>query len=699
MNEELKQRIIEILDSEKCALKPETLLKLLGKGADLPEMENCIRLLEREGKVVRTKKGRVLSAAAAGFVPAEIVTLCRGFAFAKLDEGGDDVFVHWHDLQNALPRNKVLLSVNSGDLKGPSGKVVSVLSSGPLELTGEILGRRGRLEFVPDSMIRFGIPLDRKTSAGAEYGDKVMARVTCNRYGELSARVLKSYGRADSAKVCADSIVDSAGIPVEFDPKVLEEARELQRRGITSDDLKGRLDLRDKIIFTIDGEDAKDLDDAVSIERLEDGYLLGVHICDVSHFIKGGTPLDNSAFERGTSVYFADRVIPMFPPEISNDLCSLNSGQDKLTFSCFIEFDEKGKMRSFEFVKSVINSCVRGVYSEVNEIIAGTAGPETLKKYEKVLGSLEIMNELAAKLKSNSLMRGTLDIVTTESVFTLDKDGSPLEVRARQSGPAQELIEEFMISANVAAALYARSAGAPFVYRIHEPPAPEKIQALAETAKLLGFDTRRIREGLRSSDLSALLEAAKKTKYGLLISHNLLRSLAKAKYSADPVGHFGLSLADYCHFTSPIRRYPDLSIHRILTDLVAGERMDKLEKRYGDFVKRSAKKSTECEIRAMSAERQCEDCYKAEYMLKHIGKRFTGVISSVMPYGVYVLLENTVEGLVRVEDFPPGNFVFDGNFAFVDRGSGRQLAVGETMDVVVTGANVSLGQVDMSAAL
>lgn len=698
MSDSLKQLILEKLNESGDAVKPEALLKFLGEGVDLPETENCLRLLEREGKVVRTKKGRVMSAAAAGLVTAQVVSLCKGFAFARPEGASEDVFIHRRDLQNAMPRDRVLLSVNSDGPKGPSGKVVNVVDSKPLDITGEISGRPGRLEFVPDSLFRFSIPVDKKDLRGAGFGDKVLARVTCNRLGEISARVVKMYGNADSAKICADSIIDANGIPAEFPSEVPEQARELQRQGITASDLKGRVDLRAKIVFTIDGADAKDLDDAVSIERTGEGYLLGVHICDVSHFIKAGTPLDECAFERGTSVYFADRVIPMFPTEISNDLCSLNSGEDKLCFSAFIEFDSRGKMRGYEFKKSVINSCVRGVYSEVNKILAGEADSGILKKYERVLDSLAIMNELAVKLKANSLSRGALDIVTTESAFTLDEKGAPVDVRARQTGPAQELIEEFMISANVAAALYAKSAGVPFVYRVHESPTAEKIRALAETAKLLGFDVRRIKEGLRSSDLAVLLEASKETKYSLLISHNLLRSMAKAKYSAEPIGHFGLSLADYCHFTSPIRRYPDISIHRILSDLVYGVGVEKINRRYGDFVKRSAKTSTDCEIRAMNAERACEDCYKAEFMLQHIGKTFSGVISSVASHGVYVLLENTVEGLVRIEDFPPGNFVYDGNFAFVDRASGRQLAIGESMEVVVTGANVSLGQVDMCAA-
>ena len=335
------------------------------------------------------------------------------------------------------------------------------------------------------------------------------------------------------------------------------------------------------MIFTIDGEDAKDLDDAISIKKTKTGWQLGVHIADVSHYIKPGSHLDNEAMERGTSVYFADRVIPMLPKELSNGICSLNANEDRLAFSALLNIDKKGNLKTFEFKKSVINSKVRGIYSEVNSILMAKASEKVKKKYSLIENSLLEAYELSKILHENAQKRGNMELESTEARFKLDDNGVCVDVKKRTRGAAEEMIEQFMIMANQAAALYAKGAQIPFVFRVHEMPSPEKINILAQTMSLFGLKAYRIRQGLKVKDISDILEQIKGTDISSIVSNQVLRSMSKARYFEEPLGHFGLALEDYCHFTSPIRRYPDTAIHRILSDLVRGVSVDKIEKNYG----------------------------------------------------------------------------------------------------------------------
>ena len=454
----------------------------------------------------------------------------------------------------------------------------------------------------------------------------------------IKARVIHIYGRADSAKICSDAIIDANGIPSKFSVPVKHEAALKAAEPITDEEIAKRLDLRDEPIFTIDGADAKDLDDAISVKKLEKGWELGVHIADVSHYVTAGSKLDESAMDRGTSVYFADRVIPMLPVEISNGCCSLNAGTKKLTFSAILTLDEKAELVDYRFEKSVIDSKVRGVYSEVNAILDGTADDELKEKYKAVYDEIFTAKELADILKAKAKQRGELEIESSELRFVLDENGVCTGVSERERGEAEELIEQFMISANRAAALYAKSAGIPFVYRVHEAPEEDRLETLAELAAACGFQTRRLKSGVHQTDLAELISKAKETKYSRLISTQVLRTMSKARYSSQPLGHFGLSLADYCHFTSPIRRYPDTSIHRILTDLVSGVPVDEIERKYSDFARESAKLSSDRELRAVRAEREAEKCYAAEYMTSHIGEKHDGIISGVTPKGIFVCI-------------------------------------------------------------
>lgn len=629
---------------------------------------------------------------------AVLLSLSRNFAFARPTDGGEDVFIRAEDLAGAFPGDLVRLSHIEMQEKGPSGRVDTVIQAGSRMLTGVIGEEDGVCMFLADTSLRYPVPVEKKYRMNAKAGDKVRAEFRFSRSGELLAQVVTVYGSGDSARVCADAIIDQNQIALEFPPEVLQEARQIAAQPITEEILKGRLDLRDHCICTIDGADAKDLDDAISVSRTRSGYRLGVHIADVSHYVRPGSLVDGEAMKRGTSVYFADRVIPMLPEEISNGVCSLNAGTDKLTFTALIDLDKNGEILKYKFRKSVIRSRVRGVYSEVNAIFSGSASKELRKKYSPVIRSLNAARELAQVLQERSRRNGTVDLESTESHFTLNDEGVCINVEPRTSGEAEQMIEQLMIAANRAAAMLAREKGLPFVYRVHEQPSPDRVDTLRELAAALGFNTKTLRHKgpLKPGDFAALMEQAVGTPSQKVLSHQLLRTMAKARYDVNPLGHFGLALEDYCHFTSPIRRYPDTSIHRILSSWLSLKSVKECRKLYEDFVGRAAKNSTDCEIRAMTAERSAEDCYMAEYMKRHIGEVYEGIISGVTMRGVFVELPNTVEGFVPVETIPNARFQFDGMMSQLDQNTGHKLTIGQKMTVRVVSSDVASGKIDFA---
>lgn len=627
---------------------------------------------------------------------AQLVSLSRGFGFARPAEGGEDIFIHGSALGGAFVGDTILVGGIRKDDKGFSGVVRRVLEKGKTTTTGTIRIEDGAARVITDNAIRFEPEItDLK---GAADGDKVLIKLFQDYRGDWSeAKVLKVFGTGESAKVCADAIIEKYGIPTSFSPEVLAEAEAISSKGITPKDLKGRLDLRESEIFTIDGADAKDLDDAISVEKTDGGYTLGVHIADVSHYIQGRSLVDVEAMERGTSVYFADRVIPMLPECISNGVCSLNAGQDKLTFSAIIELNAQGEILSYQFRKSVMNSRVRGVYSEVNEIFAGTADNALLEKYAPVMEGLNAARELAKKLELNSKARGTMDIESSESRFVLDENGICVDVMPRETGEAEGLIEQMMITANIAAARLSMDAGIPFLYRIHEPPMPERVKELESLLKALGISCRELMKDKPSpADFAAVLNRVKGEPAEILVSQRLLRTMEKAKYSTEPLGHFGLSLKDYSHFTSPIRRYPDTSIHRILTSLCSGWDPVEITRRYAAFADAAALQSSNCEVRAVNAERDAEDCYMAEYMRAHIGERYTGVVSGVTKNGMFVRLKNNVEGFVSASLFKENNFAYDGVVTQRCARTGRVITIGTILDIIVLSAQVATGMVDFA---
>lgn len=701
MNNEVNEMILKALGEQSEPIERRDLLIFSGV-IEIEEFNNALSYLEGTGKIIIDRK-KVGLPETMGRLTAVIVRQGRGFLFAEPDkEDIEDIFIHEKYTKGAVPGDKVMLKKITAGAKGFSAEVDKIIEKGSRIITGTVERpkiKAGRAYIMPDSMYSHHLRIVKGGELKSKEGDKVKAAVFYDQKEKrVYARVIKIYGKGDSARVCADAIIDGYGIPVRFPVPVKHEAAIVASKPITEAEMEKRLDLTNEPIFTIDGADAKDLDDAISVKKLEKGWELGVHIADVSHYVTSGSKLDEEARQRGTSVYFADRVIPMLPVEISNGCCSLNAGTKKLTFSCIMTLNEKAELVDYRFEKSVIVSKVRGVYSEVNAILAGEADEKLKEKYAAVYDEIFVAEELAEILKKKARRRGELGIETTELRFVLDEAGVCVGVSERERGEAEELIEQFMIMANGAAAVYAKSAGIPFVYRVHEAPDEEKLASLAELAAACGFQTRRLKEGVHQTDLAALIEKAKETKYAGLISTQVLRSMSKARYDPRPLGHFGLSLEDYCHFTSPIRRYPDTSIHRILTDLVSGVPVDKIQSRYEEFAAESAKLSSEYELRAVRAERDTEKCYAAEYMRMHLGEFYTGVVSGVTAKGIFVMIPNGIEGFIDLTLQDGTYFVFDGKTTTTDTKSGKSYCIGDEVTIKVASANVALGQIDFVIA-
>ena len=462
-----KDIVITTLQRENREISRDELFKL-SNISDKASYNLAISELQEDGDIILIKNKNVVLSEAMGYVKATILRSSRYFSFARPADGSPDIFIPCEKMKDAIPGDVVLLQDIRQEEKGPSGGVFRIVKKGDRLITGMVERYKSKLSVIADGGFGYSIPIVRGGELRSRDGDKVRAALMYDQHErKLYCRVLSIYGKANSAKICADAIIDRYGIPSEFSKGLRAEAKRVSEEPITAEEIAKRRDLRDEAILTIDSADAKDLDDAISVKKTENGWTLGVHIADVSHYVREGSELDKEAFERGTSVYFADRVIPMLPEELSNGCCSLNSGTDKLTFSAIMNIDQKGNLCDFEFCKSIINSKVRGVYSEVNEILAGTADDELIKKYSPVEQTLKDGEELFAILKQNAKERGELEIETTELKFVLNEAGVCIDVSTRTRGKSEEMIEQFMIMANQAAGKLAKEKNIPFVYRIH----------------------------------------------------------------------------------------------------------------------------------------------------------------------------------------------------------------------------------------
>lgn len=689
----LRAEIIKLLEAQKG--EPVTFRgigALAGVGRARKGMLHFIvNELMREGRLVESS-GKLVLSEHLNLVPAEISRVAGTFGFAKLSDG-QEVFIRGKKLGGAMPGDGVLLSVRQGEGDLPEGSVARVTSEARGSLTGVFMRKRGR-DFVFCEQLGIELRVAEGKTGGAADGDKVIARVIkrATRHSDHICEVAATFGSSESASACCEAIIAAAGIMRDFPPDAREQAAKAAQRGIPPEELDSRLDLRAEPIFTIDGADSKDLDDAVSLRETETGWELGVHIADVGWYVPHRSPLDEEAFLRGTSVYFADSVVPMLPKELSNGICSLNPAEDRLAFSAMLELDARGKLAGYSFEKTVIRSRVKGVYHEVNAILAGTAGDEIHEKYKEVEPEILRMAKLADILGENRRNRGSVNLGSSESKIVLDKNGVAIDVVPRVQGAAEHLIEEFMLLANEAAAREGLKYRLPYLFRVHEDPAEDKLNTLGESLAALGVDFGK--SGAAAVRLNAALAAVRGTPVENVASMLVLRSMAKARYAARHIGHFGLALADYTHFTSPIRRYPDLFVHRVLAAHLSGEPREKIEARYGSFAVQAAVCSSESEQAATNAERLCESCYKAEFMHGRLGSEFDGTVSQANQSGFFVALPNTVEGFCRLEGLPGTGWMFDGGLAVVNSITGERFRMGDSVRIRVLAASVSTGRID-----
>ena len=571
----------------------------------------------------------------------------RGYAFLlPTDKGLEDYFIPHADLKGAMHGDLVLAEATDGEGARTTARVLKVIERGITELVGTYFTCKSGGFVVPDERKYYNdvfIPFGKGVRAKA--GDKVVCKILSypkkqNPEGIIS----KILGRQFDKNAELKSILFSYKLPEKFPKEVIAESENLSDK-ISAEDLKDRKDYRNLLTFTIDGEDAKDFDDAVSVERLSGGkYKLGVHIADVSHYVRPSSAIDKQAYERATSVYFPEKVIPMLPERLCNDLCSLKEGVDRLTLSVMMTVNKDGKVTDYEISPAVINSSARLTYNKVQAIIDGEE--KVIKKYKNLYDSIMVMNELADILIEKRDRDGSIDLDVKESAISVDVNGEILVTLAPRD-KSHRIIEEFMILANVTVAEYMFYLEKPFIYRVHEDPSEERLENFYAFLSGLGVSARRSREGVHPKDFQTILKKAENSRLFTVINRVMLRSMQKAKYSPVDVGHFGLSAKHYCHFTSPIRRYPDLVIHRIIKDFLSGK-VD-VEERYGNFVFDAAAQSSEREKNATEAERAVDDYYKLLYISNYEGEEFEGVISGVTGFGLFVELGNGVEGIVKLE--------------------------------------------------
>ncbi len=616
-----------------------------------------------------------------------------GFGFVSPEAGGEDIFIPEGRCRGAIDGDFVRAVYHSfTDRDGrerTEGRITEIIEYGRTFVIGTLMreryGRRGSYLYILPDDTRLATRPTVTDSQGAREGEKVRAELVRGGTYGLSARVTAIFGKAESKEANYAAILEDAGIVTEFSDEELSLAESLAGEPVTAD---GRADLSSEIIFTIDGEGAKDLDDAVSLTRTSDGYRLGVHIADVSHYVRERTPLDRAVMARGTSVYFTDKVVPMLPRALSNGACSLNAGEKKYALSAVIGLSSDGEILSLELLESVIVSRVRGVYSEVNSLLSGKADAAIEKKYADLKNTLLLMKELYEKLRAKSEKRGAMDFDADEAEIILGEDGLPCEIVRRERGVSERIIEQFMLTANEAVARELTRAKIPCVYRVHEAPPPDKFAEFVNYAHNLGIDRTLLRsDNPTPKMLSEVLSEAEERGILMPVSRTMLRTMAKAKYSAERTAHFGLGLDTYCHFTSPIRRLSDLATHRIIKRVLFG---GKPSAQYSSYARRAAAAATEGELRALSAERRIENLYKVVYMQDKIGEEFSATVCSSVSYGFFVELDNTVEGLVHTDDLPFG-YIFDEK-TLTHRSRTHSYKIGDRLKVKLVEADIIRGK-------
>ncbi|WP_026694514.1 ribonuclease R [Peribacillus kribbensis] len=699
MDENIQQHVDRLLEYMKeSSYKPLTVQELeeafgIHDSSEFKDFVKALVHMEEKGLVVRTRNNRYGLPEKMNLVRGKLTGHAKGFAFVVPDEPGmDDIFIPPSETKNAMHGDIVLARVSeekSGARR--EGTIEKIIERGIHHTVGTYTESKNfGFVIADDKKIANDIFIPKGASKGAVEGHKVVVKLTSYPEGGMSAEgeVIEILGHKNDPGVDILSVIHKHGIIVPFPEEVIQQANAVPDE-IDESEISGRRDLRGEMIVTIDGADAKDLDDAVTVTKLENGnYKLGVHIADVSHYVKEGSPIDVEAADRATSVYLVDRVIPMIPHRLSNGICSLNPKVNRFTLSCDMEINENGEVVKHEIFQSVIKTTERMTYSDVNKILVDK-DEELRSRYEPLVPMFENMEDLAQILRTKRMTRGAIDFDFKEAKVLVDEEGQPTEVVLRERSVAEKLIEEFMLAANETVAEHFHWMDVPFIYRIHEDPKEDKLRRFFDFITNFGYIVKGSANSVHPRALQEIIEAVEGKPEEMVISTVMLRSMQQAKYDPESLGHFGLSTEFYTHFTSPIRRYPDLIVHRLIrTYLIEGKLDGETRAKWGALLPDIAKHSSERERRAVDAERETDDLKKAEYMLDKIGEEYDGIISSVTSFGMFVELSNTIEGLVHVSVMNDDYYRYDErHLAMIGERTGKVFRIGDEITIKVSNVN------------
>ena len=693
----LEEKIIELLKKEQKALDVFEIESQLNLNKnELTLLMKTLNKLEEELKIYRTKKDNYMLFTNSNLKIGKLLMTTKGFGFVDIGTN-EDVFIPADSLNRAIHNDTVVVEITSKGMEKPEGRIVKIVDRNLNNMVGEVYFKQGKPYIdLDDKKTKIQVLLDSKKMKGAMPGHKVVVKITnkqeANNY---KGEIIKILGHKNDPGVDILSITAKYEINDVFPEEVMDQADKLPSE-VQPEEKNNRIDLTTEEIFTIDGDDTKDIDDAISYKRLNNGnHELGVHIADVSHYVTEGSALDNEAYERGTSVYLADRVIPMLPHKLSNGICSLNPEVERLATSCVMEIDEKGNVVNYNIFKSIIKSRKQMTYKNVNKILEENIVPEGYEPYAETLIK---MGELAKILRKNKIERGYIDFEIDESKIIVDEKGKAIDVVLRDRGTGEKLIEDFMIAANETVASHIYYMELPFVYRIHGEPSEDKINNFLKFISILGYKIQGNKKEITPKNMQLMLEQLKDKDEYTIISSILLRSMQKAVYDKTNIGHFGLASKCYTHFTSPIRRYPDLIVHRLLNEYlfeknINEETVNKYDYKLIDITKHSSER----ERAAVECEREVDDMKKAEYMQDHIGEEYEGIISSVMPFGMFVELENLIEGLVHIDDLEGDKYTFnEETFSITGNKDKRGYRLGDKVKVLVKAANKEAKTIDFT---
>ena len=692
----IKEVLIQKFNNGEIEFKgAKRIFEILGVKSNFEKdiIRGLLNELENEGKIVYDN-GKYVLLENSSFIKGIIKGNERGFAFLIAENKEiNDYFIPPRNLHGAMHGDTVIIKQVKNSRSGSSdeGEVVNILTRGIKKLVGTFQGENGFGFVIPDERDFFvDVYVPFKLAMGAKTGDKVVVEIVSYPEGRKNpeGRVVEILGKKNDFKTEELSIIKNAGYELEFPSSVKKVLKDIPTT-VSQKELEGRRDFRSDLVITIDGDDSRDFDDAIFVEKHNDGtFTLSVHIADVSHYVKIGSAIDKEALSRSTSVYFPERVIPMLPFELSNGICSLNEGEDRLTLSCIMKINKSGEIIDSEIVNGVINSKKRMTYNNVQKMLDGDT--RALEEFSEFKELIFTARELEEVLFNKRKKRGNIDLTVKESHIYVDNNGK-ICIEPRRSALAYKIIEEFMIAANETVAEYVYHMQLPFIYRVHEKPNEEKLTAFKNFINALGINVKWSVDTCHPKDFQALLEKLEGENVYGVVNKVMLRSMQKAKYFTENIGHFGLSSNCYCHFTSPIRRYPDLIVHNVLKNVISGK---------GDWIPRfetltveASVTSTENEKRADEAERAMDDFYKCRYMRSYIGKEFYGIISGVTSFGVFVELENTIEGLARIETLPHGSYTFDEK-TYTLYSNRYSFTLGEPVMIKVLGVDTSSRRID-----